>query len=193
MLTDLRSEPNALGVKGNVPDRISTGFAAAYRAEAPYVLRLLKRLGVRDGNLEDVAHDVFLAAYRRFDEYDATRPVRPWLFGFAYRVAADHRRLFRHKYESYEEVETPDLARLPDEELAVRQARQLILRVFDELDFERRAILIMHDLEEQAVPEIARAFGIPLNTAYSRLRLARRDFESALRRIDEHPVAGGRT
>jgi len=32
------------------------------------------------------------------------------------------------------------------------------------------------------MPEVAEALGVPLNTAYSRLRLARRDFQAAARR-----------
>ena len=35
-------------------------------------------------------------------------------------------------------------------------------------------------LEEMTMPEVAAALGIPLNTAYSRLRLARLDFQRAL-------------
>lgn len=35
-----------------------------------------------------------------------------------------------------------------------------------------------------AVPDVARALEIPLNTAYSRLRLAREDFAAAVRRLE---------
>src|SRR5262249_19111441 len=67
-------------------------FRAIYEREAPYVWRTLRRLGVRARDLEDVTHDAFMAAYRRFDDYDAARAIRPWLFGFAFRLAADYRK-----------------------------------------------------------------------------------------------------
>jgi RNA polymerase sigma-70 factor (ECF subfamily) len=51
------------------------------------------------------------------------------------------------------------------------------------VDVDRRAVLILHDLDEVHVPEIAQALGIPLNTAYSRLRLARAEFAAAAKRI----------
>jgi DNA-directed RNA polymerase specialized sigma24 family protein len=45
-------------------------------------------------------HEVFLKVHARLADYDDARPfVRPWRFGFAYRVAADHRRLARHRVE----------------------------------------------------------------------------------------------
>jgi DNA-directed RNA polymerase specialized sigma24 family protein len=41
------------------------------------------------------------------------------------------------------------------------------------LDLDRRAVFVMHALDEIPVPEIASTLAIPLNTAYSRMRLAR--------------------
>ena len=55
-------------------------------------------------------------------------------------------------------------------------------RALDALDLDRRSVFVMHELDGQAVPEIARTLSIPLNTAYSRLRLARRDFVDAVKR-----------
>jgi RNA polymerase sigma-70 factor (ECF subfamily) len=69
----------------------------------------------------------------------------------------------------------------PEEAMAAQQDRALVARALGALDLDRRAVFVMHELEGQAVPEIARALAIPLNTAYSRLRLARRDFVDAVR------------
>jgi RNA polymerase sigma-70 factor (ECF subfamily) len=59
----------------------------------------------------------------------------------------------------------------------------MVIRVLDKLDLDRRAVLVMHDLEGQTVPEIAAALGVPVATAYSRLRLAREDVAAALKRL----------
>jgi RNA polymerase sigma-70 factor (ECF subfamily) len=45
------------------------------------------------------------------------------------------------------------------------------------LDDDKRTVLVLADLEELAVPEIAEALGENLNTVYARLRGARKDFE----------------
>ena len=55
------------------------------------------------------------------------------------------------------------------------------MKALDVLDFDRRVVLVMHDLDEVAMPEIAAILEIPLNTAYSRLRLARADVANAVR------------
>ena len=72
------------------------------------------------------------------------------------------------------------LAHLTEQRLSARsQARKLIARALEAIPHERRGVFVMHDIDGTPIPEVAETFGIPLNTAYSRLRLARRDFESA--------------
>ena len=69
-------------------------FRQIYEAELGYVYTSLRRLGVKVRHLEDLTHDVFLVVHRKLDDYDSSRPLRPWLFGIAYRVALDHKRKF---------------------------------------------------------------------------------------------------
>jgi len=159
-------------------------FQTTYRRELSYVVHTLRRLGVQPADLEDVAHDVFVAVYRHFDERDPGRPVRPWLFGFAYRIASDHRKLARHRHEAPPlAVEPPAPGPLPDEELDEERLRRSVLAALDAMDFDKRSLVVMHDLEGIAVPEIAALLAVPLNTAYSRLRLARTEFERHLVKI----------
>jgi hypothetical protein len=49
--------------------------------------------------------------------------------------------------------------------------------------WKKRAVFVAHELEGQAAPEIAAALGIPLNTVYSRLRVARDTFSKVVRRL----------
>ncbi|MBK7864114.1 MAG: sigma-70 family RNA polymerase sigma factor [Archangiaceae bacterium] len=156
-------------------------FRTVYREEAPYVFRVLRRLGVRDSELEDLAHDVFVAAYRAWARLDPAQPVRPWLFGIAYRLMLDHHR----KRSTHSEVpsarvpETVDDRGGPAEHAARRQGLSLAARIIEGLELDRRAVFVLHELEELPMPQIAEALEVPLNTAYSRLRLARRDFAAA--------------
>ena len=188
-MTDPAVEPKNENVEVRNRLLVPADFEAMYRAEFPYVFRSLRRLGVRDRELEDVAHDVFLAVYRRRDDYEPGRPLRPWLFGFAHRIAADHRRLSRHRHELPDDGDdqVAGAGQRPDEQLADEQARRTLLRALDELTDDRRAVLVMHDLEGHGMPEIAEALALPLNTAYSRLRLARRDLAAAVQRLSQPP------
>jgi RNA polymerase sigma-70 factor (ECF subfamily) len=51
-----------------------------------------------------------------------------------------------------------------------------------DLDDKKRDLFILAVLEEMTIPEVAAALAIPLNTAYTRLRSVRADFEHALAR-----------
>ena len=127
---------------------------------------------------DDVAQEVFSVALRRIEDLDATRSARPWLFVVAMQLAANYRNLARHRVEPLSSPPTAEPATDGgDVEAALvageeqRLARELIGRLRPKL----RAVLVMHDLEERPIAEIAAALGILPKTAYARLKHARDD------------------
>lgn len=156
---------------------------AIYRTEVSQVWSFLARLGVRAAWLEDLTHDVFTIAIRRRNEFDVRRPARPWLLGIAYRVVLDFRRLAIHRHEVQGAAVDPPAGGDTEDRLHQRDAKRLVDAALDRLEVERRTVLVMHDLQEMAIPEVAEAMRIPLGTAYSRLRLGRRDFAEAVRAL----------
>lgn len=163
-------------------------FPSMYRSEFPYVWKTLRRLGVPPQDLEDLAHDLFVVVHRHQGDYDPARPLRPWLFGIAVRMVADFRRSARNVREVLADALEPvDAGPTPYERLEGKEARALLMRALDGLDLDRRAVFVMHELDEIPMPEIARALDIPLNTAYSRLRLARADVARTIERSQAAP------
>jgi RNA polymerase sigma-70 factor (ECF subfamily) len=160
----------------------TTELAALFDAHFDYVWRSLLRLGVSPSDAEDVTQDVFLVVHRRLHTYDRTRPIRPWLFGIAHRAASDWRRLARHGGKSLE-LE-PEIGR-SDPEFARLEDAELVHRALASLDPDRRAILILHELDGVAIDDASRELEIPVNTAYSRLRRGREDFSRAVRALLE--------
>jgi len=159
-------------------------FRTVFEAEFGWVMRTLRYLGVRGPDLEDVAHDVFLHVYRHFEDYDPARPLRPWLFAFAYRIARDFRELSRHRQVPLDEpAHIADGAPLPDAAVLRSELQELALRALAGLEAEERAVFVAHDLDGLSATEIAEGLGIPPNTVYSRLRRARVKFETAGRRL----------
>lgn len=159
-------------------------LAAIFDENFDYVWATLRRLGVRNADREDLVHEVFLKVNGRLADYDAARPMRPWLFGFAYRVAADYHRLARHRVEVIGGPSDPSSADVPaDERVAALEERELLHAALDALDLDRRAVLVMHDLDEVPMPLIAQQLGVPLDTAYSRLRLARKQLAGHVLRL----------
>ncbi len=153
-----------------------------YEAHLGYVWNALRRLGIPDRDREDLCHDVFLAFFRG-KRYDRARPLRPWLFGIAFRVASDHRRRARFRNEIPTGDDRGVAGGLPaDDALAQKEARRVVEHALDALDLDQRAVFILHELDGLAMPEIARTLDAPLNTLYSRLRLGRRKFAAAVGR-----------
>lgn len=150
-------------------------FDAIYEGEFDYVWRTLGRLGVPEPEIPDAVHEVFVVLCRRWEEVDRERPMRPWLFGVARRVAADLRAKRREQPLEHE-PQAPPTDRL------VAQ-RNLVWNALATLEEDRRTIIILHDLEGHTGTEIASILEVPVNTVHSRLRLARADLLAAVRKL----------
>jgi RNA polymerase sigma-70 factor, ECF subfamily len=160
-------------------DAIDDPCRDAYQRELDYILRTLQRLGVDRHDVEDLAHEVYLVLRRTWHEYDPARALRSYIFGVAFRVASSHKR--RHWREvSFASLEALDHAPHPDQALDSARARALVLASVQQIPLPRRVVIIMHDLDEIPIREVAATLGIPLFTTYSRLRKARREMEAAL-------------
>ena len=149
---------------------VDQSFARLFEEHFAFVCRSLQRLGVRQADMEDIAQELFLSVHRVWLQSDRTRPIKPWLFGFAVRYASNYRRLSWHRGRELDDV--PISPKLHDK-LA---AKRTVLHALSALDFDKRVVLVMHDLEEFTAPEIALELSLPLNTVYSRVRLAREAF-----------------
>ena len=154
----------------------------AFQKELNYVYRSLRRLGVAPSELEDLAQELFLALRRSWPQYDASRPLRPYLFGIAFRLASAHQRK-RRREVAFGAVDIEDAAPSAYDALQTKQARALVVAALERVPMPRRAVLIMRDLDDVSMEDIAAVLSIPRFTAYSRLRKARRELEAAVRRL----------
>jgi len=155
-------------------------FDEIYARHYDAAWRCLRALGVPSHAIDDATQDVFMVVHRRLPGFDHAAPVRSWILGIARNVA--------HKYRARQRRERPRLALVrdqpppPDDLVARRDAAAVVERFLDGLEPEQREVFVLAQLEGATVPEIAQALGINLNTAYSRLRLARRRFERVVAR-----------
>ena len=165
---------------------------SVYRDHHDFVWRSLRGLGVYGTATDDAAQDVFLIAQRRLPTYDPDKgSLRAWLFGLARMVSRKHAdRTAKTKQRSGatdpEAVaggpSTHRLSARPDRVVARVEAATLVEEFMESLDEDQRAIFFLKEAEGMSAPEIAAAVGINLNTAYSRLRLARKRFDAFVAR-----------
>ncbi len=162
-----------------------TDFRALYEEHVDFVWRNLRRLGVPDSDADDKTQEVFVVAHRRLAEFeDRGFGARAWLFQIALRVASDarrHRR--RHPEDADGGVAVGRQSVAPDQaqSVSLREDLARLDRALSRIEVGRRAVLVLHEIEELTAPEIADSLGISINTVYSRLRVARAELELALR------------
>jgi RNA polymerase sigma-70 factor (ECF subfamily) len=164
-------------------------FADVYREYFGFVWRNARGLGTRPSALEDVVQEIFVVVYRRLPEFEGRSTLRTWLSRIVLNVVRHHRRSLSRKSpheRSNEAPRDPDALAAPGgnpcELAALSEGTRLVQRILDALDDEKREVLVLAEFEDLSVPEIADALSLNLNTAYSRLRLARKAFDEALAR-----------
>jgi RNA polymerase sigma factor (sigma-70 family) len=145
-------------------------LAELFDAHCGFVWRSLRHLGVDEAALDDAVQDVFVIAYRRWSTFRGDSTPRTWLFGIARRVAWRHRRAAHvHASRQVASAHAPEPAHEPFERV---HAIQSLARLLGGLDRDKRAVFVLAELEGLTAPEVSEALGIPLGTAYSRLRAA---------------------
>ncbi len=166
-------------------------FEEVYGEHFPFVWRSVRRLGVDSSAVDDVVQEIFLVVHRRLAEFEARSSMKTWLFGVVLRVVRQHRRTLRRKPAQLGggAAMDPDVERVrdtaergPHERAAEREAVRTLHAILDELDDDKREVFVLSELEQMTVPEIAEAVETNVNTVYSRLRAARRDFDQAVLR-----------
>lgn len=171
--------------QGGGPMSSTDPFTAAYDRDLPWLWNAVRRLGVPQSDLGDVCHDVFVVAWQKRDTYQADKPLRPWLYGIACGLIANRRA--RRAEVLSETAPQRVAAETPEQALDAKQTYGRILDSLAALDDEKRQIFVGHDIEGFAMPDLVAALGLPLNTGYSRLRLARQAFEKSFRRQEVNP------
>ena len=153
-----------------------------YNAHFDFVFRCLRRLGVAAANAEDACQEVFIVLHRRIADIRPDASPRAFLFGIATRVASEQRRK-QHRTATLalaDDMPASDSSNDPFVATARAQAARQLERFLATLDSDQRAVFMLVELEDFAVPEVCEALGAKLNTVYSRLRLARARFEKYL-------------
>lgn len=162
-------------------------FDDVYATHVAFVWRTLRTFGVTDSGIEDAVQDVFVVVHRRLREWEGRAAITTWLFAIARRVASSHRRRGGKRDRTEPMVDEP--AGVADTFAAMSRAEAVakVMAILDRMDDDKRTVFALVELEQLSVPEVARMLDINLNTAYSRLRLARQAFELAVLRTEVKP------
>ena len=166
--------------------REDLSYEAVYEEHFDFVWRNVRRLGVPESAADDAVQDVFVVVHRRLGEFEGRSSIRTWLFSILSRVARDHRRSMSRRARKADAlaVESEGAhAPSPADVVAKREAARVLDALLAELDDEKRAVLVLVELEQMSVADVAEALDVNVNTTHARLRAARQQFEAAAARF----------
>lgn len=147
------------------------------------VFALLSRMMGHGPEVEDLAQETFVRAYRAFPEFDLQGPAKPstWLLTIATRLALDAKKKKKLDDKPLDDAKDAATGSTPDLTLERRELGQAIAEAAASLPDDQRAALILAEMHGLSIAEIAEALEVPENTAKTRLFRAREKMRDALR------------
>jgi RNA polymerase sigma-70 factor (ECF subfamily) len=176
-------------------------FERLLRPHVPALYRSAYRWTGAVDRAEDLVQQLLVRLFPRLVELRALEQVRPWALRVMYRIFVDELRRTRASPVQFGADANDDAAGAEDEawldpgpepaELVEQQLTQeRLLRAWEHLGEEHRAVLSMHDIEDYTLPELAQIMDIPLGTLKSRLHRARARLRALL--AEERIIAADR-
>jgi RNA polymerase sigma-70 factor (ECF subfamily) len=146
-----------------------------------YVARVLRSAGTPAQELDDAVQRTFIVAARRHADVRAGSE-RGFLLKTALHVAAHARRSAARRRE-VPTAELPEPIELATPEVLASSQREqrLLQRLLGRLVPELRTVLVLYEVEELTMAEIAATLSIPPGTVASRLRRARQELRQRWR------------
>jgi RNA polymerase sigma factor (sigma-70 family) len=140
---------------------------------------------------EDVAAETFCVAFDRRDRFDPARGnLRPWLFGIATHLVAQHRRKEARHYQALGRMGRERAAESHDGRVAASVTAQRmqpqLAKALAGLSRGERDVLLLVALAQLSYEEVAEALGISPGTVGSRLSRARTKLQKVLKKETFH-------
>jgi RNA polymerase sigma-70 factor, ECF subfamily len=155
---------------------------AAFAEKLDFIRGAFHSFGVADHDLDDLVQEFFIVLRGVWHQYDPRRELRPYLFGIAFRIGAAHHRK-RKREVPVGLLRVKEDVPAPDELIQLEERHAVLTAILERVPALRRVVLVMHEMEGAPMTEVAEELSIPLFTAYSRLRKARRELEAATRYV----------
>lgn len=165
----------------------SNEFGAVYEAHSQMIYYLALRLLGDPAQAEDATHDVFLKAYRKFEQFRGDSAVRTWL----YRITINHCQNLaqtwhrRHIFSNADDAVWETAGASGDSPLRVLEIKELgqrIQKTLESLPEEYRLLLLLVADERLSYQEIGALTEQTADAVRGKLHRARKAFAAAFQK-----------
>lgn len=159
------------------------GLAVLFDRYEQDTRRLITRLGVMAGDVDDLIQLTFLTVTRASKTYDGRCTARAWILGIAVMMVRRHRRSVAralHRAAEWFARTPPPPSETPDEELQAKESRLRLELALEAMSEKKREAFLLVAVEGLSGEEAAAALGIPVATVWTRLHHARQEIRKHL-------------
>ncbi len=179
-----KAEDRKLVLRAQAGDGLA--FDELVRRHQDLIFNLLRRLGVRQQDAEDMLQDIFIKAYRSLQRFNLKSAFSTWLYSIAlnewrsWQRSRKRRRLLPFltgsgpgDAEDGPELEPPDPGPGPEEVVHRRLQLERVEKLLERMHPALREALVLRDIQELEYQEISQLLGVPIGTVKSRINRAR--------------------
>ncbi|MDI1428406.1 sigma-70 family RNA polymerase sigma factor [Polyangium sorediatum] len=153
-------------------------FRTFYQENFRIVWRTLSRLRVREADVADLVHEVFVFAYNHFDEIPAY--PQGWLARVSYEMVRNYRRKAVRRLERL----APQVVEAAiDQHSMAEPTTTVVLEALERMPEDQRMLLLRYHVHEEPLHALAKSLGIARSTVQLRLAAAETTFEGWLKTL----------
>jgi RNA polymerase sigma-70 factor, ECF subfamily len=161
-------------------------FDEVYRRWFHEVSRWVRAFGGLEADVDDLSQEVFMVVRRKLPDFDGSN-LAGWLYRISHNTVRQHRRrawvrrFFPSPAGYLEQIvdDAPD----PAQEAERKDAQRLLSLALSRLSDAQRTVFILYEIEGYSGEEIAQLEGAPVNTVYTRLHYARKEFAKQVAKL----------
>ena len=171
--------------------RRTDDFEAAALPHLNDLYRTASRLLGDAARADDVIQDVYLQAWKSFDQFELGTNCRAWLFKILFHTVNHYRRKWLNIRMAKEGEEIIEQAIAPSPPVPEHITDEQMLAALAGIPQDFRAVVLLTDVEEFSYKEAAGILNVPIGTVMSRLSRGRKLLRERLANMAQSYGIGG--
>jgi RNA polymerase sigma-70 factor, ECF subfamily len=164
-------------------------FSKLFYEYRDMVYRVVYRLLGSSEETLDAVQQTFIELYKSLPGYEGKSKFSTWLYRIAVNVSIQYYRKRRLHHRDQDQFTDPETMAAPAPDfypsLEQKEIRKTIEDALASIHIRKRTVVVLHDLENRTMEEIAEIIKVPLGTIKSRLFYGREELKKKLDKLLE--------